>query len=184
MGSIRTVVRGIDSGGQSVFVSDDEVEGVVPPLLAGNEIFRLFGEEGVPTVPDRAIPEEGLGFFPESPGGYRFVIFTYPPDSQRLEPDNSDEALRETERLTPGMSGAVTDAARMHYTATVDLEYVLAGEFTLSLPNGEGKVLRAGDALIQCGAKHAWANNGAIPATMLLVHLGARLSPERFSAEE
>jgi mannose-6-phosphate isomerase-like protein (cupin superfamily) len=172
--SLRRVITGVDEAGESVFVSDEQLEGVFPPLLEGNEVFNVFGENSVPTVPHAG----------EATPGLRFVIFTYPPESEKTEPGEFDAALAETERLTPGMSEAVTDAAGMHYSATVDLEYVLAGEFTLTLPNGESKVLKAGDALVQCGPKHSWANTGDVPATMLLVFVGANLDVDRFNEAE
>jgi mannose-6-phosphate isomerase-like protein (cupin superfamily) len=182
--SLRRVITGVDEAGESVFVSDEQLEGVFPPLLEGNEVFNVFGENAVPTVPHAGEATPGLRFFPPVPGSYRFVIFTYPPESEKTEPGEFDAALAETERLTPGMSEAVTDAAGMHYSATVDLEYVLAGEFTLTLPNGESKVLKAGDALVQCGPKHSWANTGDVPATMLLVFVGANLDVDRFNEAE
>jgi mannose-6-phosphate isomerase-like protein (cupin superfamily) len=179
------VVTGIDDSGESVFVSYEQIEGVFPPLLGGNEVFELFGEDEIPTVPHTGQAQPGLSHFPGVPGGYRFVIFTYPPEAEMTPvPEDFDAALAETERLTPGMSAAVTDSAGVHHTATVDLEYVLAGEFTLTLPNGQSKVLKAGDALVQCGQNHAWSNKGDVPATMLLVFVGAKLDAGRFSASE
>ena len=37
------------------------------------------------------------------------------------------------------MSDAVSDSAGMHYSATVDLSTCIAGEFTLTLDDGEKK---------------------------------------------
>jgi mannose-6-phosphate isomerase-like protein (cupin superfamily) len=178
--TMRRVVTGIDENGKSVFVSDEVLEAVMPPSLGGNEIFVVGGSDEQAVVPTTGEVEQGLRFFPMAPEGYRFVIFTYPPEAEMTVPEDADAAWAETERLTPGMGDAVADPGGMHYTATVDLEYVLEGEFTLTLDDGVSKVLKAGDSLIQFGAKHSWANKGDVPATMLLVFVGAKLEEDRF----
>jgi mannose-6-phosphate isomerase-like protein (cupin superfamily) len=180
--SIRRVITGIDETGKSVFVADEVVEAKVPPTLGGNQILDLFGSDAIPTVPNDGTVEQGLRFFPTTPEGYRFIIFTYPPESEIVVPEDPAAAWEETERLTPGMGDAVSDSGGMHYTATVDIEYVIAGEFTLTLDDGESRVLKAGDCLVQCGAKHSWANKGDVPATLLLVFVGAHLDESRFGA--
>ncbi len=95
-------------------------------------------------------------------------------------PDDLEWATAETDRQTPGMTDAVSDSAGMHYSATVDLEYVIDGEFTLTLDSGEKKVIPAGTALIHCGDNHSWSNESDKPATMLLVFVGAHLDESRF----
>jgi mannose-6-phosphate isomerase-like protein (cupin superfamily) len=177
---MRRVVTGVDESGKSIFVSDEQVEAKMPPSLGGNEIWEVGGSDQQAVVPTTGEIEQGLRFFPTTPEGYRFVVFTYPPESEMTVPEDAEAAWAETERLTPGMGDAVADSGGMHYTATVDLEYVLEGEFTLTLDDGVSKVLKAGDSLVQFGAKHAWANKGTTPATMLLVFVGARLDEDRF----
>jgi hypothetical protein len=176
---MRRVVTGVDQNGKSIVVSDDEIEPTRPPSLGGNEIYDIFGADEIPHVPSEGADPGLLRFFPAGPGGYRFVIFRYPPDSERTVPDDLEAAMAETERVTPGMGDAVSDASGTHYTATVDLEYVLEGEFTLTLDDGASTVLKQGDALVQCGPRHSWANNSDEWATMLLVFLGGHPHPER-----
>jgi len=178
---IRRVVTGIDADGRSTFVSDEVVEAKLPPSLNGNRILDLFGQDEIPTVPNDGTVREGLRFFPTGPEGYRFVIFSYPPAHEMTFPDDLEAALAETERLTPGMGDAVSDSGGMHFSATVDLEYVISGEFTLTLDSGEKKVLRAGDSAVQCGAKHSWTNDSDDWAVMLLVFVGAHLQADRFA---
>jgi len=180
MKSIRRVIAGIDENGSSVFVSDEVVEAVVPPTLGGNEILQLFGGDETPLVPNDGTVQEGLRFFPTNKDGYRFIIFTYPPESEITVPEDAAAAWEETERLTPGMGDAVSDSSGMHYTATVDIEYVLNGEFTLTLDSGQSKVLKAGDCIVHCGENHSWANKSDAPATMLLVFIGANQDVSRF----
>jgi mannose-6-phosphate isomerase-like protein (cupin superfamily) len=181
MEEIRRVITGIDENGRSAFVSDEIVPAKIPPTLGGNRIFELFGSDSTPTVPNRGEVETGLRFFPTTPEGYRFIVFSMPPESEVTVPDDPEAAWAETERLTPGMGDAVSDASGMHYTATVDLEFILEGEVTLTLDTGETKVMKAGDALIQCGANHSWFNKGTKPVVILLAFIGANLDDSRFA---
>jgi mannose-6-phosphate isomerase-like protein (cupin superfamily) len=175
MKSIRRVIAGVDESGQSVFTSDEIVNAVQPPTLNGNDILQLFGSDKTPAVPNDGAVQTGLRFFPTNPDGFRFHIFTFPPESERVIPEDAAAAWEETERLTPGMG-----ASGMHYTSTIDIEYVLDGEFTLTLDSGQSKILRAGDCIVHCGDNHSWANMSDKPATMLLVFIGAELDEERF----
>jgi mannose-6-phosphate isomerase-like protein (cupin superfamily) len=183
MEEIRRVITGIDEHGRSAFVSDEIVPAKIPPTLGGNRVFDLFGSDATPTVPNRGEVEKGLRFFPTNPDGYRFVLFSMPPQHEVTVPEDADAAWAETERLTPGMGDAVSDASGMHYTATVDLEFIVQGEVTLTLDSGETKVLKAGDSLIQCGANHAWSNQGTETVIILLTFIGAKLDPSRFAAD-
>lgn len=180
MHSIRRVVTGIDETGKSIFVSDDEVPAVAPPILGGATLIDLFGADEVPTVPNDGSHDEGRRYFPAAPEGYRFTVFSYPPQAQMTFPDDLDAAIAESARMSPGLEDAVSEPDGWHYTATVDLEYVIEGEFTLTVDDGVSKVLRKGDSLVQCGAKHSWLNAGDTQATMLLVFIGAHLDESRF----
>lgn len=48
----------------------------------------------------------------------------------------------------------------MHRTLSTDYCFVLSGELTLVLDSGQTVLLREGDAVIQCGTRHAWRNPG------------------------
>jgi mannose-6-phosphate isomerase-like protein (cupin superfamily) len=181
MEEIRRVITGIDEHGRSAFVSDEIVPAKIPPTLGGNRIFELFGSDQTPTVPGRGEVETGLRFFPTTSDGFRYIVFSMPPEHEVVVPDDAEAAWAETERLTPGMGDAVSDASGMHYTATVDLEFILQGEVTLTLDTGESKVLKAGEALIQCGANHSWANKGTETVVILLTFIGANLDESRFA---
>jgi mannose-6-phosphate isomerase-like protein (cupin superfamily) len=182
MDTVRRVITGIDEDGRSAFVSDEIMHAKVPPTLGGNCIFELFGGDAIPTVPSCGEVETGLRFFPTNRDGYRFILFSMPPEHEMTVPDDVEAAWAETERQVPGMGDAVSDATGMHYTATVDLEFIIAGEVTLTLDTGETKVLKAGDSLIQCGANHAWSNKGTEECVILLTFIGADLDASRFAA--
>jgi quercetin dioxygenase-like cupin family protein len=67
--------------------------------------------------------------------------------------------------------------ADAHTTDSVDLAYIIDGEVTLGLDDGD-VILRAGDSLVQQGTRHSWRNAGPSPCRML-VHI---LSSKRDSA--
>lgn len=179
MRKIRRVITGIDENGKSIFVSDEEVHEIAPPVLAGATIINLFGEDIVPTVPNDGSNDESLRYYPPT-GGYRFSVFTFPPKAQMVMPDDLEAAIAETARVAPGLEEAVSSPDGWHYTSTVDLEYIVAGEFTLYLDGGASKVLRAGDCIVHCGEKHSWANEGTEPATILVTFIGAHQDESRF----
>jgi hypothetical protein len=181
MDSIRRVITGIDSTGKSIFVSDETVEGVKPPILGGATIIDLFGEDGVPTVPQDGSHDESRRYFPGVPG-YRFSIFSYPPAAKMVTPDDLEAAIAESSRLTPGLEDAVSSPDGWHYTPTIDLEYVMEGEFTLYLDDGVSKVFRKGDAIVHTGEKHSWVNESDAQATMLVVFIGAHQDEDRFQS--
>ena len=65
------------------------------------------------------------------------------------------------------------DNPGMHTTETIDYGFVLKGELTLELDDGVKKVLRAGDAYVQNGTRHAWHNQTDAPAVLGVIMLGA-----------
>jgi quercetin dioxygenase-like cupin family protein len=82
--------------------------------------------------------------------------------------------LDKLDRQMPGAIAAMEpDAPGMHITDSIDYVLVVSGEATLELDNGEQTVLRAGDAVIQNGTRHAWRNHGTEPCTIVGVAIGA-----------
>ncbi|NLT04878.1 MAG: cupin domain-containing protein [Solirubrobacterales bacterium] len=155
---MRRVVTGQRDDGKSVFVEDRDLEPVLPPVLGGNRIYEMWGADEQPKLPTDGSRPAADGYFAPA-GGYRFGFFTIPPTSHEPEPiADMDAALAETERLTPGMTKAVTDNEGMHFTDTVDFLIVMEGEVHLELDGGESKLLKAGDCVVQNGTNHAWYN--------------------------
>ena len=181
MDTIRRVIAAVDDSGRSVFVGDEQVPGIAPPILEGATLIDLFGEDGTPTVPNGGAHDESRRYFPPA-GGYRYTLFSYPPASGMSVPDDLTVAVAQSARMAPGLEDAVSTPDGWHYTATVDLEYVIEGEFTLYLDDGASKVLRAGDCIVHCGEKHSWVNESDAQATMLLVFIGAEQDERRFGA--
>ena len=173
MSGIRRVVTGLRDG-KSVYVSDDVVEPISPPLLYGNLIHEIWGADSTPSVPtDGSEPPRPHGYFAPA-GGYRFGFFSIPPQSfVKPEVDDVEAATAETERLMPGLT-TLPHPYGMHVTETVDLEFVVEGQIWLELDSGEEKVIRAGECIIQNGTVHVWHNRHETDwAKILLVFIGA-----------
>ena len=170
----RRVVTGHDADGTAVFASEEEVEPITLDLLAGYEFERLWGTDETLRFPDNGAKPEFHDYFPPV-GGFRFGIFTVPPDSVTA-PDDVDveRALAEMETALPGMAGHMEpENPGMHTTATVDFEYVVSGRVILELDNDAQMELGPGDTVIQNGTRHAWRNPFDEPCRMVVVLVGA-----------
>jgi quercetin dioxygenase-like cupin family protein len=82
-------------------------------------------------------------------------------------------------RFTEMAPGAVTP---MHRTETLDVGVVLEGETWLLLDDGSETRVGAGDAVVQRGTNHAWANRSDRTVKMLFVLIDGTLSDEVRSA--
>ena len=171
---MRRVVTGVNAEGTSVFVSDEQVQGVAPALLPGLEFLVLWGQDGTPAAPQDGTPPTRYGYFPPA-GGYRVGTFTIPPDSTP-PPEGIDigAELADLQATLPGlMSHMEPDNPGMHTTTTIDVEYVISGRIVLELDDGAKVELGPGDSVVQNGTRHAWRNPFDEPATVLVVLIGA-----------
>jgi hypothetical protein len=171
---IRRVVTGHDSKGKAVFASDTQVDAVTAALLPGSEFHRLWGGNRAPSFPDDGSLPDQNPYFP-AVGGFRFGMFTLPPESQsRPVIEDMAAAAVELEATLPGLAGFMeADAPGMHTTSTIDFEVVLEGEVWLELDDGAVAHLRAGDTVVQNGTRHAWHNRGHKPARLAVFIIGA-----------
>jgi hypothetical protein len=172
---VRLVVTGHDSSGKAVFVSDSSVAPVVPDLLPGNEFHRLWGGDLTPRFPDDGAQPEAVQYFP-SVGGFRFGLFTIPPDGGAGAPPDLDfeAAMAEVEEKLPGLAGHMEPAdPGMHTTATIDFEVVLQGSVGLELDDGAKVTLGVVDTVVQNGTRHRWSNAGTEPAVLAVFICGA-----------
>jgi quercetin dioxygenase-like cupin family protein len=64
------------------------------------------------------------------------------------------------------------DHPGMHTTATIDYGIILEGEMWLELDNGQSRLVKAGDIVIQNGTRHAWRNKSERIARALFVMIG------------
>ena len=172
---VRRVVTGHDAAGKAVFVSDEQVAPVVPNLLPGNEFYRLWGGDTTPHFPDDGTRPDDRAYFPPV-GGFRFGLFTIPPDGGAGAPPDLDfaAAMAEFEEKLPGLAGHMEpEAPGMHTTATIDFEVVLQGSVTLELDDGAKVTLDVGDTVVQNGTRHRWSNAGTEPAVLAVFICGA-----------
>lgn len=171
---VRRVVTGTTPEGRSVFTSDERVAAVTLDLLPGFEFHRLWGSDAPATLPESGAPRPPMPYFPAA-HGFRFGLFTVPPDSTGLPPEfDIAAALAQMEQLLPGMASHMEpDNPGMHTTATVDFEYVVSGRVVLELDDGASVELGPGDTVVQNGTRHAWRNPFDEPCQMVVVLIGA-----------
>jgi mannose-6-phosphate isomerase-like protein (cupin superfamily) len=171
---IRRVVTGHDSEGKARVVDDRDVEPITSELMPGAAAYRLWGRDERPTFPDDGSPHSAEAYYPPRDGS-RFMINAIPPGELIPAPGlDVAAALAELERQMPGaMAQNEPDAPGMHTTDSMDYVLVVSGEVTLELDDGERTVLRAGDAVVQNGTRHAWRNHGTEMCTIVGVAIGA-----------
>jgi mannose-6-phosphate isomerase-like protein (cupin superfamily) len=171
---VRRVVTGHSADGKAVFASDGEVEPVTLSALPGNEFHRLWGGDEVSRFPDDGSPPPTPRYFPPI-GGFRFGMFTVPPQSAVPAAGIDPAALSaEIDAKLPGLTEHMEpDAPGMHTTETIDFEYVISGRVVLELDDGATATLGPGDTVVQNGTRHAWRNPFDEPCRMVVVIIGA-----------
>jgi mannose-6-phosphate isomerase-like protein (cupin superfamily) len=172
---VRRVVTGHDGDGKAIFASDTRVDPVTTPLSPSVAFHQLWGGDATPRFPDDGSRPETTMYFPPV-GGFRFGLFSLPPDSDPPPGPDVDigAALAELSDALPGLFlYNEPDAPGMHTTPTIDFEVVLAGEVVLELDDGATVHLQPGDTVVQNGTRHRWSNPGDTPATMAVFICGA-----------
>jgi hypothetical protein len=170
--NIRRVVTGHDHSGRSVFASDDEVDGLTLDILPGWEFFDMWGADATPTVPDAGEKPTAPAYFPAAEG-FRFSFSVIPPkDTPPVAGVDPEEALATVNAALPGMMDHL-EPDGFHTTDTVDMEIILKGEVTLVLDDGQEKLLRPGDTVVQNGTRHVWRVDGPEPCLMAVFIIGA-----------
>jgi naringenin degradation protein FdeH len=98
------------------------------------------------------------------------------------EPEPTDRPVR-----TPPPAGGVTvrftemapgAESPMHRTETLDVGVVLEGETWLLLDDGSETRMGAGDAVVQRGTNHAWANRSERPVRMVFAMIDGAITDE------
>jgi naringenin degradation protein FdeH len=150
MSAPRRIVTGHDSSGKSVILSDAPTP---KTLDIGSAAFHeIWITDQMPVQITAAEPE--------------------PTDRPvRTPPPAAGVTVRFTE-MAPGAESP------MHRTETVDVGIVLDGETWLILDDGSETLVRAGDAVVQRGTNHAWANRGDRPVRMAFVMIDGTIGDE------
>lgn len=170
MATVRRVVAGVDAAGRSVVISDGPAprthDFAAIPGMSTTLIWSEPSRSPDPTV--AADPDE-----PE-PGGVSFLVLTFPPDG----PLDQDAAAREQQAVSPRLAARFgADTHGMHTTPTTDYVTVVSGEIHAELDDGVLVPLRAGDTLVQTGARHGWRNLSDRDAVIAVLMVSA-ISPE------
>ncbi len=146
----RRIVTGHDAAGKSVVVSD---------------------------APNPKTLDIGTAAFHEV-----WITDATPAPIAATEPEPTDRPVR-----TPPPAGGVTvrftemapgAESPMHRTETVDVGVVLDGETWLLLDDGSETRVGVGDAVVQRGTNHAWANRSDRPVRMVFVMIDGAITDE------
>lgn len=147
----RRIVTGHDASGKSVVLSDAPTP---KTLDVGSAAFHEIW------ITD-AVPAQIAAEEPSEPTDR--PVRTPPPDNGVM--------VRFTE-MAPGAQSP------MHRTETVDVGVVLEGETWLLLDDGSETRVGPGDAVVQRGTMHAWANRSDRPVRMVFVLIDGKLTDD------
>jgi quercetin dioxygenase-like cupin family protein len=150
MSAPRRIVTGHDASGKSVVLSDAATPKTLDIGTAAFHEIWLTAQTPVPIAATEPEPTD------------RPV---------RVPPPAEGVGVRFTE-MGPGAESP------MHRTETVDVGIVLEGETWLLLDDGSETRVRAGDAVVQRGTNHAWANRSDRPVRMVFVMVDGRITDE------
>jgi quercetin dioxygenase-like cupin family protein len=150
MSAPRRIVTGHDASGKSVILSD---------------------------TPSPKTTDIGTAAFHEI-----WVTEETPVQIPAAEPEPTDRPIR----VGPPADGVMirfTDMAPgaespMHRTETLDVGVVLEGETWLLLDDGSETKVGPGDAVVQRGTNHAWANRSDRPVRMVFVLVDGTITDE------
>ena len=170
--SIRRLITGHDARGKSCFIAD----GVAPSVLAiaqmggltVTDLWETFDapadNAGARDNADRPVHLE------PRPTGTIFRVVEFPPDAAWKQ--NADGAAAFAAIQASHAADHESSDPGMHKTASVDYAFVLEGEIWAVMDNEE-RLMKAGDALVQRGTNHAWANRTERNCRVLFVLCGA-----------
>jgi mannose-6-phosphate isomerase-like protein (cupin superfamily) len=170
-GDIRVVVVGHDAERQGVVVRDHLVGPWALPA-AGYAAHILWGTDspGALCFPDDGLQATFSGPVPPV-GGLRFAVLLVPPDQ------SAGQAEASPPQDSPGMDDVYVvegDLPNTHFTPTLDLAVVLEGEVIVALDKNRHVHLKAGECIIQQGARHSWLNPGDKMAKVAVAVMGVR----------
>jgi quercetin dioxygenase-like cupin family protein len=146
----RRIVTGHDASGKSVVLSDGPTPKTFDLGTAAFHEIWITDETPTPIAASEAEPTDR-------------PVRTPPPANGVVV------------RFTDQEPGAVSP---MHRTETLDVGIVLEGETWLLLDDGSETRVGVGDAVVQRGTNHAWANRSDRPVRMIFVLIDGAISDE------
>jgi hypothetical protein len=173
----RRLVTGNDDAGRARFLRDGPSPRILKWTDDGPPVTEwLWATDGPTSLQSlREDPAElGGTFFPDR-HGTRFFVSTIQPGYGLLPglPFSERQARMEAVGLQMNTSGRPADDDHMHASVSIDFGAVLEGRVCLRLPDGDERVLSAGDCLVQLGNEHAWVNRGQVVCRIAFVVVGA-----------
>ena len=150
MSAPRRIVTGHDASGKSVVLSDAPTPKTLDIGTAAFHEVWITAE--IPAQIDANEAE--------------------PTDRPVRTPPPEDGVLVRFTEMAPGAESP------MHRTETVDVGVVLEGETWLLLDDGSETRVGVGDAVVQRGTNHAWANRSERPVRMVFVQIDGQISDE------
>jgi hypothetical protein len=176
---MKVVVTGQDQDGKAVEIRQESLWAKDFELMQGSAVEVVWGTESGAKVPvpstEHPVAADPAAYLPK-PGGTRFCIGSFPPDSIMEDPDfDAAGAFAEQAALLPEfLSKFDPDQPGMHTTDTIDYVVVLEGEIELETGDGADPIeLSAGDVVVQGGVRHAWHNRSQGIARLAIVFVGA-----------
>ena len=146
----RRIVTGHDASGKSVVLSD----GPNPRTLdIGSAAFHEIWITDATPAPIAAAEAE-------------------PTDRPVRKPPPAGGVIVRFTEMAPGAESP------LHRTETVDVGVVLEGETWLLLDDGSETRVGVGDAVVQRGTNHAWANRSDRPVRMVFVMIDGTITDE------
>jgi quercetin dioxygenase-like cupin family protein len=146
----RRIVTGHDASGKSVVLSDAPTPKTLDIGTAAFHEIWITAQTPAQIAATKPEPTERPLRTPPPPDGV-IVRFT---------------------EMAPGAESP------MHRTQTVDVGVVLEGETWLLLDDGSETRMVPGDAVVQRGTNHAWANRSDRPVRMVFVLIDGTISDE------
>lgn len=159
---MRRVTTGFDNKGKSKVLEDTKIPVTMTyeqfPDFAVTELFYTEESPQHLRTEHKQRPYE----LELPPGAFRFCAVTIPPLTKLItHAKNTNISLPQNEK-----------DYLLHKTNSMDYVYVTKGEIVLRLDNGEEKLLKPGDFVMQKGAVHAWNNLTTEPCEMIAVMIG------------
>ena len=176
--SIRRVVTSHDAAGRSILIEDAPVRRAHDYRhIKDFSTALVWSTQKVPVVPNEGMdPTQAVTSFLPEPGGTKFMIVTFPPDSVMMS-ESFDPVAAGQEYLEniPGLAERFEmDNPGMHRTDSVDYGIILDGEIWLELDDGKQVHLKRHDTVIQNGTRHAWRNKSDKPTIIAFTLIGAQ----------
>ena len=171
----RRIVTGHDGDGKAIFIED----GPPPNRITldgrpGWELNTLWATADVPQLPAAGDASLGLSSYLPATPGTRFIFATWPSRQDQARNAEPETLRAEYQAKVPGLGHAhEKDAHGMHTTDTVDYVIILSGEVWLELDDGQERLIKAGDCVVQNGTRHRWQNRSDAACVMAAVMVGA-----------